>query len=53
MCNIIPLTCEASQVALLLLLLLSRFSRVRFCDPIDGSPLGSGVPGTLQARTTE
>ena len=20
------------------------------CDPIDGSPLGSSVPGTLQAR---
>ena len=29
----------------LLLLLLSRFSRVRFCDPIDGSPTGSPVPG--------
>ena len=26
---------------LLLLLLLSRFSRVRLCDPIDGSPPGS------------
>ena len=25
----------------LLLLLLSRFSRVRLCDPIDGSPPGS------------
>ena len=35
---------------LLLLLLLSRFSRVRLCDPIDGSPLGSSVPGILQAR---
>ena len=23
------------------------------CDPIDGSPLGSAVPGTLQARTLE
>ena len=23
------------------------------CDPIDGSPLGSPVPGTLQARTLE
>ena len=39
---------------LLLLLLLSRFSRVRLCaDPIDGSPLGSAVPGILQARTLE
>ena len=23
------------------------------CDPIDGSPLGSPVPGILQARTPE
>ena len=39
--------------ALLLLLLLSRFSHVRLCDPIDGSPPGSAVPGILQARTLE
>ena len=37
----------------LLLLLLSRFSRVWLCDPIDGSPPGSPVPGILQARTLE
>ena len=37
----------------LLLLLLSCFSRVRLCDPIDGSPPGSPVPGILQARTLE
>ena len=36
-----------------LLLLLSCFSHVRLCDPIDGSPLGSSVPGILQARTLE
>ena len=36
-----------------LLLLLSRFSRVRPCDPIDGSPPGSPVPGILQARILE
>jgi len=36
-----------------LLLLLSRFSRVRLCDPIDGSPPGSAIPGILQARTPE
>ena len=38
-----------------LLLLLSRFSSVRLtlCDPIDGSPRGSTVPGILQARTLE
>ena len=23
------------------------------CDPMDGSPLGSSVPGILQARTME
>ena len=38
---------------LYLLLLLSYFSRVRLCDPIDGSPSGSSVPGILQARTLE
>ena len=43
---------EASSVWLLLML-LSRFSRVRLCDPIDGSPPGSPVPGILQARTLE
>ena len=36
-----------------LLLLLSHFSRVQLCDPIDGSPPGSAVPGILQARTLE
>ena len=38
---------------LLLLLLLSRFSRVRLCNPRDGSPPGSPVPGILQASTLE
>ena len=35
------------------LLLLSHFSHVWLCDPIDGSPPGSPVPGILQARTLE
>ena len=35
------------------LLLLSRFSGVQLCDPIDGSPPGSPVPGILQAKTLE
>ena len=40
--------------AWLLLLLLSRLSRVRLCaTPRDGSPPGSPVPGILQARTLE
>ena len=38
---------------LLLLLLLSHFSHVTLCDPIDGSPPGSAVPGILQAKTLE
>ena len=39
---------------MLLLLLLSHFSRVRLlCDPIYGRPPGSPVPGILQARTLE
>ena len=37
----------------LLLLLLSRFSHVQLCDPIDVSPPGSPIPGILQARTLE
>jgi len=36
-----------------MLLLLSRFSHVRLCDPIDGSPPGSPISGILQARTLE
>ena len=32
---------------------LSHFSRVRLCDPRDGSPPGCPVPGILQARTLE
>ena len=35
------------------MLLLSRFSRLTLCDPIDGSPTGSPIPGILQARTLE
>ena len=39
---------------LLLLLLLSRLqSCPTLCDPIEGSPPGSPVPGILQARTLE
>ena len=44
---------HTERFLLLLLLLLGRFSRVRLCDPIDGSPPGSPVPGILQARTLE
>ena len=33
--------------------MLSRFIRAQLCNPIDGSPPGSPVPGILQARTLE
>ena len=39
--------------SLLLLLLLSLQSCPTLCDPIDGSPPGSPVPGILQARILE
>ena len=39
--------------SLLLLLLLSLQSCLTLCDPIDGSPPGSPIPGILQARTLE
>ena len=47
--------CIWGLVALpLLLLLLSRFSHVpTLCNPIDGSPPGSPIPGILQATTPE
>ena len=44
---------EAEVGVSVLLLLLSRFSRVQLCDPRDGSPPGSPVPGILQVRTLE
>ena len=42
--------CFGTLSSSLLLLLLSRFSRVRLCDPRDSSPPGSPIPGILQAR---
>ena len=40
-------------ISLLLLLLLSYFSRVQLCDPLDSSPGGSLFPGILQGRIME
>ena len=37
----------------MLLLMLSRFSRVRLCDPTDCSPPGSSVHRIPQVRTLE
>ena len=47
----LPEHCKATL--LLLLLLLSLQSCLTLCDPIDGSPPASPVPGILQARTLE
>ena len=44
---------ESPFPKLCLLLLLSRFSRVRLCDPIDGNLPGYSVPGILQAGIPE
>ena len=44
---------EKDKYCMLLLLLLSLQSCPTLCDPIDGSPPGSPVPGILQARTLE
>ena len=46
-------TMRCLSEGMLLLLLLSHFSRVQLCDPIDGLLPGSSVPGILQARTLE
>ena len=44
---------QADSLPAELLLLLSHFSHVPLCNPVDGSPPGSPVPGILQARTLE
>ena len=44
---------ELNWLSCPLLLLLSRLSCPTLCDPRDGSPPGSPVPGILQARTLE
>ena len=50
----VPQNSMFQHIFFYLLVLLSRFSRVRLCcDPIDGSPPGSPVPGILQVRTLE
>ena len=42
-----------NHMNLLLLLLLSRFSRVRLCDPMDCGLPGSTIHGIFQARVLE
>ena len=48
-----PPVALCSHQLLLQLLRLSHQSCPTLCDPIDGSPPGSPVPGILQARTLE
>ena len=44
---------SAVEVPLLLLMLLSRFGRVRLCDPMDCSLPGSSIHGIFQATVLE
>ena len=45
---------EKTHMISLMLLLLSRQScPTTLCDPVDGTPPGSSIPGILQARTLE
>ena len=46
-CDLFSFTCIAAAAA------KSLQSCPTLCDPIDGSPPGSPVPGILQARTLE
>ena len=51
--------CEDSEILSIIVLSLKVAaakllqSCLTLCDPIDGSPSGSAVPGILQARTLE
>ena len=45
--------CSWIELVVVVLLLLSLQSCPTLCDPIDGSPSGSTVPGILQVRTLE
>ena len=47
----VPLWCPAAAAAATAAKSLQ--SRPTLCDPIDGSPPGSTVPGILQARRLE
>ena len=47
------LSIQTTNYSTMLLLLLSCFSHVWLCNPRDGSPPGSPIPGILQVRTLE
>ena len=52
-------SCAETEVLFIIVVILaataakSLQSRPTLCDPVDGSPSGSPVPGILQARTLE
>ena len=50
-CDMAPVSAAAAAAAAAAAKSLQ--SCLTLCDPIDGSPLGSPVPGILQARTLE
>ena len=49
----LKIACEAMLCYAMLCYAKSLQSCLTLCDPIDGSPPGSPVPGILQARTLE
>ena len=53
MTNILMKSCSTSYVFAAAAAAKSLQSCPTLCDPIDGSPPGSAVPGILQARTLE
>ena len=56
--EVVPLLNGGAKSFLLLDLIIAAAAKslqscLTLCDPIDGSPPGSAVPGILQARTLE
>ena len=49
----LQIQCNPYQAAAAAAAVVSLQSCPTLCDPIDGSPPGSSVPGILQARTLE
>ena len=48
-----PFWCESESLSCSAVAAKSLQSCPTLCDPLDGSPLGSSVPGILQARILE
>ena len=52
-CKELDMTEQLTLLILMLCYAKSLQSYLTLCDPIDGSPPGSPIPGILQARTLE